>query len=62
MSALSETSDPILIIQDGSTDKGKLFWWHSASCKEVWRIVLQMKEFGIMILRKESTCLPVALP
>lgn len=52
MCALGKTSDLILLIQERSSDKDELFWWQSASCKGVQRIVLQIKKFGIMVLRK----------
>lgn len=65
MSALGQMSDSILMIQEGSTDKDELLWWHSASCKEVSRIFLHIKKLGLCFKEKKvltENCLPEILP
>lgn len=65
MSALGQMSHSILMIQEGSTDKDELLWWHSASCKEVSRIFLHIKKLGLCFKEKKvltENCLPEILP
>ena len=52
---MGQTYDSVLMILDGSMNKGKYLWWHSAAYKELLRIPLQIKKFGITLLRKERT-------